>query len=46
MLNILESLGQWDWAEFVVGISLELSTIGNRPACSFPSKEFAFVKPL
>ena len=33
VLNVLESLGQWDWVEFVVGRSLTLSAVWNGVAC-------------
>ena len=45
-LTALESLGQWDRIEFVVGRSAERSTVrsGTTPGC--PSKGHALVKPL
>ena len=46
VLTILESLGQWDRVEFVVGESVERHTIRNWTTRDYSSEGCAFVKPL
>jgi len=46
VLTVLESLGQWDRVEFVVGGFTERSAVRNTPSCGRQSKGSAFLKSL
>ena len=46
VLTVLESLGQWNRVEFVVGGSVERYAIRSRTTRDYSSEGCAFVKPL